>query len=96
MILMANNINAEQLILVVDKLTGSCYPYGDVVVDDERRENLKLKMDLVSHLLDEISMASKLYERPEISIALIAQNARNYLKDIRMWLNDMEYLGSED
>lgn len=83
---MANNINAEQLILVVDKLTGRCYPYGDTSIDNDRMQNLKLKMELTDHLLDEIMESSKLYERPEASIQHISNKARGYLKDVNEWL----------
>lgn len=89
-----NNIDKDELLLVVDKLTGSCYPYGDTHIDEERQENLMLKIALADHLLSEIFDASKLHDRPEASIHRIATNARGYLEGISDWLGYK--LGSDE
>lgn len=82
----------ETLIEVVDKLTGICYPYGDTSIDEERYENLTLKIALVAHLLNHIEQAGKLYNRNEFSIQHISNRANGFLADIRDMLLDIEYL----
>lgn len=84
----------DTLIEVVDKLTGVCYPYGDTSIDEERYENLRLKIALVAHLLDHIEQAGKLYDRSEFSIQHISNRANSFLTDIRDMLFDIEYLPS--
>lgn len=85
-------MSEETLIEVVDKLTGRCYPYGDTSIDEKRYENLKLKIALASHLIDEIEEAGELYDRCEFSIQRIANRANYFLTDIRDMLLDIEYL----
>ena len=85
-------MNQDTLIEVVDKLTGICYPYGDTSIDEERYENLRLKIALVAHLIDEIQEAGTLYNRSEFSIQHIANRANDFLTNIRDTLLDIEYL----
>ena len=84
----------DTLIEVVDKLTGVCYPYGDTSIDEERYENLQLKITLVAHLLNHIEQAGKLYNKSEFSIQHISNRANGFLADIRDMLLDIEYLPS--
>lgn len=82
----------ETLIEVVDKLAGRCYPYGDTTIDENRYENLELKIALVAHLIGEIEKAGQLYNRSEFSIQHIANRANSFLTNIRDALLDIEYL----
>lgn len=81
-----------ELIKVVDKLTGRCYPCGDTSVDEKRYENLELKIALAKDLIDEIEEAGRLYNRSEFSIQRIANRANSFLTDMRDTLLDIEYL----
>lgn len=78
--------------VVVNKLTGRCYPYGDTHIDEGRKENLKIKIAVVESLFAEIIEAGKLYERAEYSIQDISNTANQWLVDMRDWLNDIDYL----
>ena len=86
----------KDIIEVVDKLTGSCRPYGDTSIDEERYMNLLTKMELAQCLLDEIYLAGELHERPEFSIKKISETANEFLADIKDWLNDQEHLGESE
>ncbi len=78
--------------VVVKKLTGKCRPYGDTYIDEDRKENLKVKIAVTESLLNEIVGAGQLYDRPEYSIQDISNTANRWLVDIRDWLNDIDYL----
>lgn len=77
---------------VVKTLTGRCYPYGDTSIDEERKENLKIKIEVAESLLEEIIDAGRLYDRAEYSIQDISNTANQWLVDMRDWLNDIDYL----
>ena len=85
-------LDDKTMILVVQKLTGRCYPYGDTSIDAYRKENLKLKIAVAESLLEEIIDAGRLYDRAEYSIQNISNTANQWLVDIRDWLNDIEHL----
>ena len=89
-------IDDKTMILVVQKLTGRCYPYGDTSIDEYRKENLKLKIAVAESLLEEIIDAGRLYDRAEYSIQDISNTANQWLVDIRDWLNDIDYLPKQD
>ena len=78
--------------VVVYKLTGECYPYGDHSIDADRKSNLKVKIAVAESLLAEIIEAGKLYDRSEYSIQDISNTANQWLVDMRDWLNDIDYL----
>lgn len=78
--------------VVVYRLTGECYPYGDTSIDEVRKENLKIKIAVAESLLEEIINAGRLYDRAEYSIQDISNTANQWLVDTRDWLNDIEYL----
>jgi len=84
----------ETVIEVVEKLTGSCYPYGSTEIDKERYENLELKEALFTYLLEEIAEAAKFKDRPEYSIKEIGIEAYDYLKDKHEYLK--EYFEEEE
>lgn len=85
-------MRTDTLFEVVEKLTGRCYPYGDTSIDEERYENLELKIALVASLIDEIEEAGKLYNMSEFSIQRIANRANRFLTNIRDSLLYIEYL----
>lgn len=82
-------MKTETVIEVVQALTGSCYPYGDTYIDEERLNNLELKMSLFKYLLDEIEEASRLKDRPEWSINKIATEAYEFLVDTKEYLKEV-------
>lgn len=85
-------MNRDAIIEVTQKLTGRCYPYGDTSIDEERYENLLLKIAVVSSLINEVYEASKLYDRHEYSIQNISNRANRYLTTLRDMLCDIDYL----
>lgn len=85
-------IDDKTMILVVQKLTGRCYPYGDTSIDEYRKENLKLKIAVAESLLEEIIDAGKLYDRAEYSIQDISNTANQWLVGTRDCLNYIDYL----
>ena len=85
-------IDNKTMILVVQKLTGRCYPYGDTSIDEYRKENLKLKIAVAESLLEEIIDAGKLYDRAEYSIQDISNTANQWLVGTRDCLNYIDYL----
>ena len=85
-------MTSETVLEVLNKLTGSCHPYGSETYDEERYQNLLLKIAIVEKLVNEIIDAGKLYNRREYSILRISNKANEYLTDLRDWLNVIEYL----
>lgn len=85
-------MESKTLIEVVKKLTGRCFPYGETTIDEERYDNLLLRMDIVDALIDEITEAGRLYKRKEFSIKHISNKANQYLTDLRDYLVSIDYL----
>ena len=79
----------EIVIEVVQKLTGTCFPYGSTEIDEERLENLHLKMSLFKHLLSEIEEASEFKSRHEWSIHQIGTEAYDFLIDTKNWIEEV-------
>lgn len=73
----------EVVIEVIQKLTGTCFPYGSTEIDEERMANLQLKMSLLKHLLSEIEEASEFKGRHEWSIHQIGTEAYYFLIDTK-------------
>lgn len=82
----------ETLLEVIEKLIGNCYPYGSEHIDNERYENLILKIAVVESLVDEIIDAGKFYRHGEYSILRIANKANQYLTELRDRLNEIDCL----
>ena len=74
---------------VVQKLTGTCFPYGSTEIDEERLANLHLKMSLFKHLLSEIEEASEFKDRHEWSISQIGTEAYEFLIDTKNWIEEV-------
>lgn len=85
-------MNGEMILEVVNKLTGTCYPYGDTSIDEERYESLFMKMEVAGGLLYQIIEAGKLYNRHEYSILRISNEANRWLVIWRDILNEIDYL----
>lgn len=82
----------ETLLEVIDKLIGSCYPYGSEHIDKERYDNLLLKIAVVDKLCEDIQDAGELYSDYRGSILNIANKANQYLTELRDRLNEIDYL----
>lgn len=82
----------ETLLELVDKLTGSCYPYGSEHIDKERYDNLLLKIAVVDKLCEDIQDAGEFYNDYTYSILDIANKANQYLTELRDRLNEIDYL----
>lgn len=82
----------ETLLEVIDKLIGSCYPYGSEHIDKERYENLIFKIAVVDKLCEDIQDAGELYNDYRGSILHIANKANQYLTELRDRLNEIDYL----
>lgn len=85
-------MNKDTIIEVTQKLTGRCFPCGDMVIDEERYENLLLKIYAASSLINEIYEAGKLYERHNYSIQRISNRANLYMTELRDTLCEIDYL----
>lgn len=85
-------MNSDTIIEVTQKLTGRCFPCGDMVIDEERYENLLLKIYAASSLINEIYEAGTLYERHNYSIQHISNRANLYLTELRDTLCKIDYL----
>ena len=79
----------ETLIEVVQTLTGSCFPYGSTHEDEERFNNLELKIALSVSLLKEIEESSRLRNRHEWSIKKISTRAYEHLLETKEWLDEI-------
>jgi len=80
----------EMVIEVVQKLTGTCFPYGSTEIDEERLENLHLKMSLFKHLLSEIEEASKFktFKYGTDAYRQIGTDAYEFLVDTKNWIEE--------
>lgn len=85
-------LDEKIMTVVVHKLTGECYPYGDTSIDEDRKENLKVKIAVAESLLEEIIDAGRLYDRAEYSIQAISNTANQWLVGTRDCLNYIDYL----
>lgn len=85
-------MDRDAIIEVTQKLTGRCFPYGDTSIDEERYENLLLKIAVASSLIHEVYEAGKLYNRHEHSIQNISNKANRYLTELRDTLCEIDYL----
>ena len=85
-------MDKDTIIEVTQKLTGRCFPYGDTNIDEERYENLLLKIAVASSLVNEVYEAGKLYNSHEYSIQNISNRANRYLTTLRDMLCDIDYL----
>lgn len=85
-------MDRDTIIEVTQKLTGRCFPYGDTRIDEERYENLSLKIAVASSLINEVYEAGKLYNRHEYSIQNISNRANQYLTELRDMLCEIDYL----
>lgn len=81
-------MSGELVYEVVKSLTGSCYPYGDHSIDEQRYENLNAKMYVVQKLVEEIGRAADLCTRPEESIQKIAGTAIGFINDLIEFLDE--------
>lgn len=77
---------------VTKRLTGRCFPSGDTSRDEERYDNLLLKIAVASSLISEVYEVGKLYDRHEFSIQLISNRANQYLTELRDMLCEIDYL----
>lgn len=68
---------------VVVKLIGPIQPVGDSSKDLGRLKNLVATIELVNKLLYDIYLASKESERPEHSMRVIGQRAKDFLKVVK-------------
>jgi len=82
----------ETLLEVIEKLTGNCFPYGDTYIDNERYENLLLKIAVVDKLCKDIQDAGEFYKNCQWSILRIANKANQYLTELRDRLNEIDHL----
>lgn len=82
----------ETLLEIIDKLIGSCYPYGSEHIDNERYDNLLLKIAVVDKLCVDIQDAGEFYNDHRYSILRIANKANQYLTELRDWLNEIDHL----
>lgn len=82
----------ETLLDVIDRLIGSCYPYGSEHIDKERYNNLLLKIAVVDKLCEDIQDAGELYNDYKSSVLGIANKANQYLTKLRDRLNEIDYL----
>lgn len=76
---------------VINKLIGKIEPYGDSNIDKERMENLKIHVDIIYKMIEDLIEVAKYKNRPEYSIRVLALTAYEELLEIkRMIDNEIE------
>ena len=83
------NMKAEQIMEVVDKLVGEIKPIGDSNYDDKVKDNLKTMIDIVGYYVDEICEIAEMnsYCASIQDCSAIARDFINGLKDAYESLN---------
>lgn len=83
------NMKAEQIMEVVDKLVGEIKPIGDSNYDDKVKENLKTMIEIVGYYVDEICEIAEMnsYCASIQDCSAIARDFINGLKDAYESLN---------
>lgn len=73
---------------VVNKLIGETEPYGSLEIDITRFNNQTELMDLCDNIVSILLNNAKFCDRLEHSIKSIGCSAREYLADLRNYLNN--------
>ena len=86
-------MKVETVIEVIGTLIGEVDAVGETHIDEKRFENLKVAEDVCDELIDRIRYASIDKDRVEYSMNKIGNEAFEYLKRLREWLD--EIIGDE-
>lgn len=76
-------MKADQIIEVINALTGPIYPAGFSHIDENQFENLKVKCEIIDHLVLQVQEVSRLKDRTEHSIKKSGEYAHEFLRDIK-------------
>jgi len=71
---------------VVVKIIGPIRPVGETNTDSDRLSNLQATIDLVDDLLSDIRAVAINDDRPEASMKLAGETAREFLNNLRDWV----------
>ena len=72
---------------IIRKIIGETEPYGETRIDEIRAENQDELIEVCESFIDELIRNSKYDERVEYSMNLIGKKAKNYLIELRDYLN---------
>ena len=72
---------------IIRKIIGETEPYGETRTDEIRAENQDELIEICESLIDELIRNSKYDERVEYSMNLIGKKAKNYLIELKDYLN---------
>ena len=64
---------------ILYKLFGEIEPYGNETIDKERYQNIQKYYEALCFIVSKLEKASKLKDRPELSIQKIAKECNNIL-----------------
>jgi hypothetical protein len=84
-----NKMWSYSIIGITDRLIGKVQPIGETNEDEKRLENLKEMYELLDYLVDEMYKVSKEAESHEYSRSKAGNYARNYLKELKIWLDEI-------
>ena len=83
---------SKEIIKLLNILIGETEAIGETYEDERRLANLQKLIEVTDWCLDGIQYAMfSGVDRPEYSMRLISEQARNVLNDYKVWIGDVLY-----
>ena len=82
-------MKAETVIEVVETVVGEVDAVGSTHIDEKRRENLFVMIEVCNALLDDIYIASKTKDYPQYSMKQIGCHAYAFIEDLAEWCKEV-------
>ena len=86
---MKEELTADEIIRVVDRLIGGVEPTGDANVDEQIQKNLEKTIDLIWYLIDGVHRSATYINSYEYSVRMVAQTATGALHELMDWIRSM-------
>jgi hypothetical protein len=90
---MKEEMTADEIIRVVDRLIGGVEPTGDDNVDKQIQKDLEKTIDLIWYLIDGVRRSATYINSYEYSVRMVAQTATGALHELMDWIGDMIQTG---
>lgn len=86
---MKEEMTADEIIRVVDRLIGGVEPTGDANVDKQIQKDLEKTIDLIWYLIDGVRRSATYINSYEYSVRMVAQTATGALHELMDWIRSM-------
>lgn len=83
-----DGLESNEITKVMNILIGDTEPVGDTWADKQRFDNLYKLCYVTDWCLDRIATASESFNKPEASVRDIGTTAKEYLTDVKKWIEE--------